>query len=76
VVSRWHWRKELYKSEGEMGTDAARAVGPLNSTASVVKATRPSDRQPSGLRKSAGEGGWEKLESEKRKVVNEEKFHV
>jgi len=32
VVSRWHWRKELYKSKGEMGTEATRAVGPLNST--------------------------------------------
>ena len=76
VVSRWHWRKELYKSKGEMGTDAARAVGPLSSTSSVVKATRPSDRQPSGLGKAAGEGGWEKLESEKSKAVDEDKFHA
>jgi hypothetical protein len=76
VVSRWHWRKEPYKSKDEMGTNATRAVGPLSSTSSVVKATRPSNRQPSGLGKAAGEGGWEKLESEKSKVVSEEKFHV
>ena len=76
VVSRWHWRKELYKSKGEMGTDAARAVGPLSSTSSVVKATRPSNRQPSGLGKAAGEGGWGKLEREKSKVVDEDKFHA
>ncbi len=75
VVSRWHWRKELYKSQGEVRTDAARAVGPLSSTSSVVKATRPSDRQPSGLGKAAGEGGWGIQESEKSKVVSEEKFH-
>ncbi len=76
MVSRWHWRKELYKSEGEMRTDAARAVGPLSSTSSVVKAARPSDRQPSGLGKAAGEGGWGKLEREKSKVVDEDKFHA
>jgi hypothetical protein len=76
VVSTWQWSKELYKSQGEMRTDAARAVGPLSSTSSVVKATRPSDRQPSGLGKAAGEGGWRNPEGEMSKVVDEEKFHA
>ena len=76
MVSTWQWRKELYKSQGEMRTDAARAVGPLNSTSSVVKARRPSDRQPSGLGKAAGEGGWGNLEDERSKVVDEDKFHA
>lgn len=75
MVSGWHRRKEPYKSRDEKGTDAARAVGPLNSTSSVVKTTRPSDRQPSGLGKAAGESGWVKPENEKSKVVSEEKFH-
>ena len=59
AVPEWHRGKEPYKSRGEVGTDAAQAIGPLNSTSSVAKATRPSDRQPSGLGKAAGEGGWE-----------------
>ncbi len=76
MVSRWHWRKELYKSKGEVGTDAARAIGPLNSTSSVAKTTRPSDRQPSGLGKAADEGGWATLESEMSKAVDEDNFHA
>ena len=76
MVPEWHRGKGPYKSRGEVGTDAARAIGPLNSTSSVAKTTRLSDQQPSGLGKAAGEGGWEKLESETSKVVNEEKFHV
>ncbi len=76
MVSGWHRGKEPYKPRGEMGTDVRRAVGPLNSTVSAVKAVRPRNRQPSGLGKAAGEGGWTKQESEKSKVVSEDKFHV
>lgn len=32
MVPGWHRGKERYKSRGEVGTDAMRAVGPLNST--------------------------------------------
>lgn len=76
MVPGWHRGKERYKSRGEVGTDAMRAVGPLNSTLSAVKAVRPSNRQPSGLGKAAGEGDWEKPESERSKVVSEDKFHA
>src|SRR5262245_26171130 len=44
-------------SMGEMGSGAARVVGPPRSTPSVVKASRPSDRQPGGLGKAVGKGG-------------------
>ena len=76
VVPGWHRGKEPYKSRGEVGTDATRAVGPLNSTVRAVKAVRPRNRQPSGLGKAAGEGGWEKPRSQKSKVVSEDKFHA
>jgi hypothetical protein len=58
-----------------MGREAGRAVGPLSSTASAVKAVRPSHRQPSGLGKAAGKGGWERSGSEMSKVEGEDKFH-
>jgi hypothetical protein len=38
----------------EMRSDATRAVGRPNSTRSMVKAMRPSNRQPSGLGKVVG----------------------
>ncbi len=58
-----------------MGSDAVRAIGPLHSTRSAVKAAWPSDRQPSGLGKAAGEGSWQKLGSEMSKVGDEDNFH-
>jgi hypothetical protein len=45
-------------------------------TVRAVKAVRPRNRQPSGLGKAAGEGGWEKPRSRKSKVVSEDKFHA
>ena len=76
MVSEWHQGKEPYKPRGEMGTDVMRAIGSLHSTVSAAKAVRPRNRQPSELGKAASEGGWTKQESEKSKVVSEDKFHV
>jgi len=61
-------------SVSEMGRDARRGVGRLNSTSSAVKAVWPLVRQSSGLGKSAGEDGWERKESEKSKGVEDGKF--
>src|SRR5215510_13874628 len=44
-------------SASEVGSGAGRVVGPPRSTPSVVRATRPSDRQPGGLGKAVGKGG-------------------
>lgn len=44
-------------SESEVGRDARRGVGRPSSTRCVAKATRPHERQPSGLGKAAGEDG-------------------
>ncbi len=75
AVPGWHRGKGPYKSRGEMGSDAVRAIGPLHSTSSAVKVVRPSNRQPSGLGKAAGEGSWERLGSEMSKDGDEDKFH-
>ena len=65
-----------YKPRGEVGPDAGRAIGPLHSSQTVVKTMGPSDRQPSGLAKAAGEEGEEMLRCQKSKVGSEEKFHA
>ena len=65
-----------YKPRGEVDLDAGRAIGPLHSTRTVVKATGPSDRQPGGLGKAAGEEGGEGPRCQKSKVGSEEKFHA
>ena len=66
----------LYKPRGEVSPDVARAVGPPSSTSTAVKAVGPSDRQPSGLGKAAGEESRQRSRSQKSKVGSEEKFHA
>ncbi len=62
-------------SASEVGSDAGRVVGPPRSTASVVKATRPSDRQPGGLGKAVGKGGRCRQGHRTSKGERVDKFH-
>ena len=55
-------------SASEVGSDVLGVVGRPNSTASVVKATRPGVWRQSGSGKSAGEDGWGETESEMSKA--------
>jgi hypothetical protein len=62
-------------SISEMGSGAGRVVGPPRSTPSVVKAMRPSDRQPSGLGKAVGKGGRYRQGHQTSKGERVDKFH-
>ena len=62
-------------SVSEVGSGADRVVGPLRSTPTVVKATGPSDRQPGGLGKAVGKGGWCRQGHQTSKGERADKFH-
>ena len=62
-------------SASEVGSGAGRVVGPPRSTPSVVKATRPSDWQPSGLGKAVGKGGRYRQGHQRSKGERVDKFH-
>ena len=56
-------------SVSEMGSAAAGAVGQPNSTASVVKATRPDHRQPGGRGKSVGKAVGKKRDARRARLM-------
>ena len=74
-VPGWHREQRPYKPCGEVGSDVGRVVRRPNSTRSGVKASRPSNRQPSGLGKAAGKGGRRETRCRMSKDDREDQFH-
>src|SRR5262249_1038600 len=62
-------------SASEVGSGAARVVGPPRGTLSVAEASGPRERQPGGLGKAVGQGGWCRQGHQISKGERVDKFH-